>query len=86
MELERLYSLEEAADYLRLSPETLRKWARVGRIGFSKIGDRTIFSESDILSVINRRERPEPRSLSEAVANAIREIEAANECATEVHA
>ncbi len=73
--MERFYSLPEAAEALRLSEHTLRKWVQTGRIGYSKVGDRTLFAESDLDCVIRRRD---PRGLNELVASLIEDLEATN--------
>ena len=41
-----LLTLQEAADRLRVHPETLRVWAREGRVTCCRIGRRLCFRES----------------------------------------
>ena len=44
-----LITRREAADYLRISPRTLEKWAVTGEgPPFYKIGSRTIYSAEDL--------------------------------------
>ena len=40
---DRLLSVQEAAEFLRCNPETLRRWARQRRVPASKLGDRWVF-------------------------------------------
>jgi len=51
-----LMSLEEAADYLRLSPNTLREKVRLRQIPFYKIGGSIRFRRSKIDKWIDRGE------------------------------
>lgn len=44
----RVFTVHEAADYLRVTPYTVRKWLRRGRIKGSKIGHIYRILESDL--------------------------------------
>ncbi|WP_411888305.1 helix-turn-helix domain-containing protein [Hydrocarboniphaga effusa] len=49
--LDPLYTRKEAADFLRIKPQTLAKWACTNRYGlrFVKIGSRVVYRLSDLL-------------------------------------
>jgi excisionase family DNA binding protein len=53
----RLYSIEEAADYLGLKKSTLYTWARRRRISSVKIGRRLLFDQRDLDSLIEKEKR-----------------------------
>ncbi len=50
----RLYTLNEVADMLRISPWTLRSWIRDGRIAYVKVGRNIRFEESVIEKLLQR--------------------------------
>jgi len=47
-----LRSVTDTAKILGISPGTVGRMARKGRIGYRRIGDRVLFSESDIQNFI----------------------------------
>gem|GEM_PF-2214148 len=49
MPLDRLWTVEEVAEYLRLKPATIRRMAREGKIPAIKVGKSWRFSENQIL-------------------------------------
>ena len=49
-----LLSVEEAAEYLRISPHTLRAWLGQGRIPYVKLGGRVLFRLEDLMALINK--------------------------------
>lgn len=50
-DLPRLYKVPEVAECLHVSPKTVRKWAREGRLGCIRVSQRVIlFEASDIES------------------------------------
>lgn len=52
MTVEKLYSVEEAAGVLDISPVTLGDWLRAGKIIGTKIGRQWRITESDLRSFI----------------------------------
>ncbi|HQQ33149.1 MAG TPA: helix-turn-helix domain-containing protein [Methylophilus sp.] len=48
----KTFSLEEAADFLKLHPEELRRRAKLGKIPAAKIGKRWVFLELDIVEYV----------------------------------
>ncbi len=50
--MERLYSVEEAAELLRVSPHTLRLWVYQGRLRATKLGRRTVFTEDQLSAFV----------------------------------
>jgi excisionase family DNA binding protein len=61
--MERFYSLNEAADLLRLSHWTLRGWIKMGKLRSAKIGDRRVIRESELQRLIVDDPRPtEPKA------------------------
>ena len=50
--LERLYSIKDAADALRISQWTVRSFLRDGRLRKSRIGTRVVIRESALMEVI----------------------------------
>ena len=60
--MKRLLNLREAADFLNISPLTLRTWTGGRRIPFVKIGRRVLFDPDDLLSFVqSRKVAPRPR-------------------------
>jgi len=57
--MERLYSIEEAAEHLRISHWTLRGWIQSGKLLSAKIGDRRVIRESELQRLIVDDPRPE---------------------------
>ena len=56
--LEKIYTLTEAAEYLRVSERTVLRWIKETgdkQIPAVKIGGRWNFKESDIVAFVNRR-------------------------------
>ncbi len=49
-----LYNYAESAKLLRLSVFTLRRWNSEKRIPHHKIGGRVLFSQENIIEIINR--------------------------------
>lgn len=45
--VDRIYTLEEAADILKIRPRTLRQWVTDGKIKAFKIGDRGLIRIHD---------------------------------------
>ena len=50
--MERLYSVDEAAETLRLSSWTIWSWLKTGKIRGAKIGDRRVIRESELQRLI----------------------------------
>jgi excisionase family DNA binding protein len=51
---EKLYSVEEAAEALGISPLTLGDWLRAGKIIGTKIGRKWRITESDLQAFIDK--------------------------------
>jgi len=51
---EKLYTVEEAAEALGISPLTLGNWLRAGKITGTKIGRKWRITESDLQSFIEQ--------------------------------
>jgi excisionase family DNA binding protein len=47
-----LYSIEQTAEQLNVSPFTLRAWVHQGRIPYVKLGSRVLFRQKDLESFI----------------------------------
>jgi excisionase family DNA binding protein len=72
------YTISEAAEILRLSPDTVRCYARDHKIPCRRFGRKTVFSESDLLaySDASRVEREEaPRREGRLVAGKVKTID-----------
>ena len=50
--LKGLISIEEAADYMSLSPHTIRLWARQHRISYCRVGRRMLIRPVDLEKLI----------------------------------
>jgi len=61
MPLEKLYSVEEAATYLRVSKWTIHAWLAQKRLRKTKIGARTVIRESDIEAFVKSQNPTLPR-------------------------
>lgn len=48
MQVEKWVNLEDVADYLRITQDTARTWAREGRIPAYKVGKRYKFKISEV--------------------------------------
>ena len=57
MTAEKLYSVEEAAEALGISPLTLGDWLRAGKIIGTKIGRKWRITESDLQAFIDKNRR-----------------------------
>jgi excisionase family DNA binding protein len=42
------FTLAEAADYLKVSPDTISSWAKQGKLGFKNIGGRRRYMRPDL--------------------------------------
>lgn len=56
----KFLTVEEVADFLRVSPRSIYDWVSQGVIPFRKAGRRTIFLLDEILEWTNRHDDPEP--------------------------
>jgi len=56
-----ILTLEEAADYLRISPHTLRDKIRTRKLPFYKVGGSIRFRRSKLDKWVDRNEIPEAR-------------------------
>jgi excisionase family DNA binding protein len=52
MTLEKLFTVREAAAALRISPWTVTAWLRDGKLRGLKVGDRRLFRESELASLL----------------------------------
>jgi excisionase family DNA binding protein len=50
----RLYTYNEAAEWLNVSPGWLKKMVAANEVPYRKLGDLTRFSESDLEAIANR--------------------------------
>jgi predicted site-specific integrase-resolvase len=65
----KLQTRKEAAEFLRISPRTLEKWAVTGQgPPFAKIGARTLYSDTDLEAWVNSRKRHNTSEYSELEA------------------
>lgn len=46
--MEKLYLVGEAADYLRVNPQTIQRWVREGRLKALWSGRRMVFTEGQL--------------------------------------
>lgn len=53
-----LYRLDSAAAALDTSPETLRTWARAGRLTPTRIGRNLYFARDDLAAFVSAHRRP----------------------------
>lgn len=49
---DRRIKSNEAADILRVTPETVRDWRASGRLRAVRVGGRWLFREADVLALI----------------------------------
>jgi excisionase family DNA binding protein len=60
--LETLYSIEQAAEKLGgVSPWSIQSWLSQGRLRRTKVGRRTMISESELERFIEKSNSTEPR-------------------------
>jgi excisionase family DNA binding protein len=52
-----LLTIEEAAEYLRLSKKTAWRWCKSGRLPAFKIGHQWRISKADLEALINAKKR-----------------------------
>jgi excisionase family DNA binding protein len=50
--MEKLYSVDEAAEVLRLSHWTIWSWLKTGKLRGAKVGDRRVIRESELQRLI----------------------------------
>lgn len=53
--MEKMYSVTEASQILKVSEGAIRKWILERRIGFHKIGALVRFTEENLTEFANRR-------------------------------
>lgn len=58
---EKLFTKEEAAEILHVSPITVHRQIKAGKLGFYRLGSRVLISPRHIEDFLSRCERP-PRS------------------------
>jgi excisionase family DNA binding protein len=46
--METLYTVEEAARFLRVNPPTVRRWVKEGKLRASWAGQRLVFTEGEL--------------------------------------
>lgn len=56
---EEFWDTETAAAYLHVTPKTLQRWRRAGRIQGFKVGKRILYRPDDIRAQV----RPEPNAV-----------------------
>lgn len=52
---EKLYTTEEACEFLRCSKPTLHRWKKEGIVPFVRIGVNIRYRESDLRNLINKK-------------------------------
>jgi excisionase family DNA binding protein len=58
--MERLYSVDEAAEQLTLSHWTIWSWIKSGKLRSAKVGDRRVIRESELQRlIVDDPRRPE---------------------------
>jgi len=55
-EPEKYHSIQEAAEYMRCSPNTIAAWLSQGKLRRTKAGTRTLIARSDIEAFLRREE------------------------------
>ncbi len=60
-------NLDEAAAFLRMNSEVLRRWAKAGRVPASKIGKRWLFLRSDLVDFIRSKQQKPTRTLWQSI-------------------
>jgi len=68
MEKERLMTIQDVGEYLRIKERTIYSWVQKGQIPGFKIGSTWRFKKEDIDMWIEERKRDTPRS------NTLREV------------
>ncbi|MCW3074509.1 MAG: Helix-turn-helix domain [Flaviaesturariibacter sp.] len=48
------YTSQQLANALSISPLTISKWKKEGKLGFSKVGRRCYYSRQDVLDLLRR--------------------------------
>lgn len=57
--MEKLLTVEEVGELLRLAPRTVRNWVHTRRIPYRKIGGKVLFHPATIEAWSKRKEIPE---------------------------
>lgn len=60
MEHERLFTSEEAGQFFRKTGQTMRHWARTGKIAAYKVGRAYLFTEGEIKRLLRESEVKQP--------------------------
>lgn len=55
--MEKLYTYQEVANYLQVTPQTVRKWVKKGLLQKTTFGKAIRFKQSDIKLFIEKGER-----------------------------
>jgi excisionase family DNA binding protein len=63
--MERLYSVDEAAELLRLSHWTIWGWLKAGKLRGAKVGGRRVIRESELQRIIVDDPRPSAHKSAE---------------------
>jgi excisionase family DNA binding protein len=73
------FTIPEVAKILRLSEDTVRRYAKAGKIPCRRFGRKTVFSESDLLSYSDscrvEQEAPPARAQGRVVAGELKSDE-----------
>jgi excisionase family DNA binding protein len=59
--MEKVFTVEEAAEQLRVGTETIRRYTKSGKLKAKKIGRRWLIPASQLDSVSESAERPSPK-------------------------
>ncbi len=67
--MDKLLSVEKAAEVLSVSPWTIRAWITQGKLGSAKLGSRRLVPEAEIQRIITQASVPAlPKHLGEPSA------------------
>jgi len=57
MDEKQIYTTKEASDYLRISPVTLWRERKAGRISFHRVASKIIYTKEDLLAYLETNRR-----------------------------
>lgn len=55
--MEKRYTIDETAEYLRVSQATIYRWLNIGKLKSSKIEQKHLIAESEIKRLLEEGER-----------------------------
>jgi len=72
--VDKIYTIEQAAEILLIKPRTMREWIRQGKVKAFKLGDLVRIHEEDLQEFIDSERRKSLIKMNEELKGNVRNI------------